>query len=485
MSASDPNSKSFCLYVVEHRTVVLLYLLLTAGVLYRTQIYPSLVPNADALGYVEQAFAFRKKGLMSDFGTLRTYGYPFIIYLYSFITGLNPPAVALIGGGLQLAAYGISVLWLGMSISLSSPTLARACVIALLLNPLIVVLVGDILTESVSLILVVLTLVSLVRLAQPSTTLENLGWAAFGAMTATFSVMVRPINLLVVVAWALGALVYWWFTPRSRVRRAVDLLGFVLIFIAAAIAMWAPQYLYNSRLGSPGIFPLHSLFDTQVRWGIVLLKYATIVIDQHAEGLFFPNPWCVLPIPSSDSGTWYLAHPIRGAATILGHLFGAFSVETPFVYTYDVNPPYFVPLVTATWLVITVGVLHGSWLILNLIRRAMMINLVSGPALAFVLSLSAAVVASNGLLAVETRFNIVPIAILSVLAVHFASFTGGETPIAIRSIRVWIVACAFAMTVGATIISYAMAKSAVRMSGDLVGHPCLAAQRPPVDVDKR
>jgi hypothetical protein len=41
----------------------------------RTQVYPSLVPSADALGYVEQAFAFRKLGVMSDFGTVRTYGY--------------------------------------------------------------------------------------------------------------------------------------------------------------------------------------------------------------------------------------------------------------------------------------------------------------------------------------------------------------------------------------------------------------------------
>jgi len=65
--------------------VVLIYLVLSAAVLYRYQAWPSLVPSADAMSYVEHGLAFRQFGLLSNFGTLRTYGYPLLIYWYSFI----------------------------------------------------------------------------------------------------------------------------------------------------------------------------------------------------------------------------------------------------------------------------------------------------------------------------------------------------------------------------------------------------------------
>lgn len=82
--------------------VALTYLVLSAAAVYRYQAWPSVIPSADAMSYVEHGLAFRQFGLLSNFGTVRTYGYPLLIYLYSFIAGFKPPTIALVAGAIQL-----------------------------------------------------------------------------------------------------------------------------------------------------------------------------------------------------------------------------------------------------------------------------------------------------------------------------------------------------------------------------------------------
>src|SRR5262249_16040689 len=187
VSARRPASSVLSLW-----PVVLAYLILSAAVLYRYQAWPSLVPSADAMSYVQHGLPFRHFGLMSNFGTLRTYGYPLLTYFYSFIAGFKPLSIALVAGALQLTLYRVAVLWLTARIARQSKTLARATAIGLLLNPILVAVVGDVLTHSPTLILVVVALVALINSARAQRTAAALLWAVIGAVLTNFSLMIRP-----------------------------------------------------------------------------------------------------------------------------------------------------------------------------------------------------------------------------------------------------------------------------------------------------
>src|SRR5215467_11345983 len=203
--------------------VVFIYLLLAAALLYRFQVYPNVVRNADAFGYVDIGLAIRKHGLLSDLrilGTQRTYGYPLIVYLYSLIGGFDPLRIALVAGISQLTSYGIAVLFLASRISTYSRTLAHSIAIGLLLNPIVVALVADVLSESVTLIIVVLALVCLFNSARAQTAVGVLLWAIIGAALTNYSVMIRPSNIFVLAAWN-GAFLLQLCLSRQGINRGV------------------------------------------------------------------------------------------------------------------------------------------------------------------------------------------------------------------------------------------------------------------------
>jgi len=447
--------------------VVLIYLVLSAAVLYRYQAWPSLVPSADAMSYVEHGLAFRQFGLMSDFGKVRTYGYPLLIYFYSFFAGLKPGAIALVAGAIQLTLYGVAVLWLTARIARQSKTLARATAIGLLLNPILVAVVGDVLTEGPTLVLVVLALVALINSAGAERTAAALLWAIIGAVLTNFSLMIRPANVFLILAWNFGLLISL-YRPRQGIQRLPLLLGYCAAWLFSAAVTWAPQYFYNAALGSPGILPATPILNIQLKWGILLLKYATIVTDGHADGLLFPNPWCVPPVPDLHPWLWYFEHPTRGLATILGHLFAGFNFEYPFVYVYDLEPVYALPLPACTWMVSAVGLIHAITA-QGFIRGARTDKLA---AIVLIGTLCVMVVTLNALIAVENRYNLIPFAVLSVIAAQFV--LADRKNIALRRS---IVVVAVAVAVIGTTLSERMRGSALRWSADLAAYPCLAAAR--------
>jgi hypothetical protein len=446
---------------------VLTYLILSAAVLYRYQAWPSLVPSADAMSYVEHGLAFRQFGLMSNFGTLRTYGYPLLIYFYSFIAGFKPLSIALVAGALQLTLYGVAVLWLTARIARQGKTLARATAIGLLLNPILVAVVGDVLTEGPTLILVVLALIALINSARAQRTAAALLWAVIGAVLTNFSLMIRPANVFLILAWNFGLLISL-YRPRQGIQQFALLSGYCAAWLFSAAVTWAPQYFYNAALGSPGILPAVPILGIQLKWGIVLLKYATIVTGGHAEGLLFPNPWCVPPVPDLHPWLWYFEHPTRGLATILGHLFAGFNFEYSFVYIYDLEPVYALPLPACTWMVIAVGLLYAITL-LGSISSAHPDRLA---AIVMIGTLCVMVVTLNALIAVENRYNLIPFAVLSVVAAQFVLAARGNFVL-----RRSIVVVAVAAAVIGTMLSERMRGSALTWSADLAAYPCLAAAR--------
>jgi len=456
--------------------VVSAYLILSASVLYRYQVLPSVVPNADAFGYIEHALAFREFGLLSYFGTVRTYGYPLLVYLYSLIAGFEPLTIALVAGAIQLAMYGLTVLWLASRISTKSASFAHATMIGLMLNPIVVAVVGDVLTEGPTLILVVLALIALINSARAQRTTASLLWAVFGTALTNFSLMIRPANLLLILAWN-GGFLFSLHRPREGIRRAPLLLGYGGAWLLSAAAAWSPQYLYNLALGSSSILPIFPILATQLKWGILLLKYATIVTSDHAEGLLFPNPWCVPPVPNSEPWLWYFGHPMRGGATILGHLFAAFNFEYPFVYVYDVHPVYALPLSASIWMISSLGLLHAvtaGWNFFHGKARSpetMSVIVMIG-------TLFALSVGSNALIAVENRYNLFPVAVLAVLGIHFLLRYARQGAFR-RAVFVFIVS----IGIIAGMVSENMRSSAIKMTTDLKPYPCIAPNVPGAKVE--
>ena len=120
---------------------------------------------------------------------------------------------------------------------------------------------------------------------------------------------------------------------RNEIYRPFLALGYIVVFLISAAAAWAPQYLYTGSVA-----PKTGLLNLQTMWGIVLLKFATIVNSAgEAQALLFPNPWCVGPLLHANAWEWYVAHPLAGLATVAGHVFAEFSFEYPFVYVYNLD----------------------------------------------------------------------------------------------------------------------------------------------------
>ena len=345
------------------------------------------MPGTDARFYIELGYSYRSQGFLSGLGTIRTYGYPLFTWGYVFLGGIDVLRVALYGGIIQLALYAVSALWLA---SRFSGTTSIAILAGLLLNPIVVGLVADMLTEAPSLILTVLAIGLLVEVTHARSPLV---WAAVGALVTNFSLMIRPANLILVIAWNIGILV----TVRAR-----ELMGYAAVWSATGVIAWAPQVIHNLSVGSTVI----PILDGQIKWGIVLAKYASIINSQGlAQPYLFINPWCSDLARELSPWLWYLKHPLHGALTAIGHIMGAFTFEHFTTYVYELTPSYL--LAGTMWAVCALGALEG----LAVLRRHYRLPEIVVVAALFVLSL--------GVLAFvvpENRFAAIPLAVLSVAA---------------------------------------------------------------------
>lgn len=376
--------------------LVAAYTIIGAIVLRRLELYPSMVTSADALGYVSFGHSFPS---LVPLGTMRTYGYPLMTWVYSHLGGgLDPLSCALIGGVVQLIAYGAAVIWLASEFE--RPT-SVAIAAGLLLNPVLVGVVADMLTEAPSLIIAVLIVVFLVKLSRfPS---QALAWASAGALLTNFAFMIRPSNIVLIVAWNVAVL----FALRGRM-----LALYAAAFVVTAIAAWTPQVLHNLSLGHFTVLPVYPLFDRQVSVGIAVARYASIVHDGSAWSPVLLNPWRANY--ADPTLTWYFAEPLEGIATLGLHILSAFTFDRVFTYLYDCKPLYW--LAGLMWAVVAFGALQGARMLRHKFKQPAVIAV----ALMFFLTV--------GLIAItapENRFATIPLAILSVLAWHFvATFQG-------------------------------------------------------------
>jgi hypothetical protein len=221
--------------------------------------------------------------------------------------------------------------------------------------------------------------------------------------------MIRPANLVLMAAWNVAWLFSLFFDQRGNApRRATLLLVYVMVWLFSAAAAWTPQYLLTGSILPVG------LFDFGVQTGMLLTKYATFINSSgKPQGLLYPNPWCVHPFIFNGWWSWFIAYPGLALATIAGHIFSAFSFEYLFTYVYDRDPVYSIPLAGAMWLVTAVGLFNGVRLLVFSKTSRLLPIIIMVSCLFFV------TIGLVSLIAVENRYNMIPVAILSVLAAEY------------------------------------------------------------------
>src|SRR5262245_61280319 len=118
-------------------------LLLAGACLGWLQAFPSVFLG-DAWAYHTYALKFRENGFLSDFGSIRPYGYPAFLYLVSFL-GLRH--IPLYAGLTQYFMFLGFSLWLARQVRLRNRNLSFAILVGLLLNPFIISIVVDSFSE--------------------------------------------------------------------------------------------------------------------------------------------------------------------------------------------------------------------------------------------------------------------------------------------------------------------------------------------------
>jgi hypothetical protein len=312
--------------------------------------------------------------------------------------------------------YAVAVMVLVRQIEPPSPRLANAAAVVLLLNPLSAVLLVDALTES-------LTLISAVSLAAIALRLDVRGgpWRYLtllmaGCLVASFSVMVRPANIVLFVAWALGVALF--IASEFRDRRRAWAAASIVVWIVCSGIVFAPQLMYNvAQSGRATILPTAELGAIQFAWGIKVQKYATQMTGPAerpgADSLIYANPAFKPDEQASPSPLqWYLRYPVNGIATILLHLFNSFNWDYPFVYIYCLTPVYGPYLTFLVW----VGTLLGlAEIILQLRAGRKTVKGASSATLSAITFVAATCILTtlmNCLVGVENRFGIIPTTVL-------------------------------------------------------------------------
>lgn len=374
------------------RTTLVLYAILAAAILSHVAAQTNVVKGTDAFAYVYFGYFFPS---LKNLENVRTYGYPLLTWLYSQLGGeFNPWLYGLIGSGVQLGLYGTAVFWLASQFQGGA---ALAVMAGLLLNPVLVAFVSDILTEAPTLILTVLMMGCLIRISRSP---RPLAWATAGALATNFALMIRPSNIVLIIAWN-AALPLAFQTART-------LVPYAGLWVATAAIAWAPQIAHNVSLGHYGVLPSYPLLAFQVKAGASLIHYATIIRDGQVAALVVPN---FLYNDIHQGILWYINNPLAGMATLIMHVLAAFTFDRIFL-TYVHGRETYHWLAGLMWAVIAIGTVQSLRLAYFKIRQPETIAL----ALMFLMSI--------GLIAIsapENRFAAIPLAILSVSAAHFVA----------------------------------------------------------------
>jgi hypothetical protein len=410
--------------------VVLLSAILAAACLVRLALYPSA--GGDAWGYTTYALGFRNNGFLRELGSVRTYGYPAFLYLVSFLVPADGRVLWLGAGLIQYGIFVIASLWLAKLVWSRDRKLGCAILVGLLLNPFLISVVVDCLTDSlIAPVIVLLTALSLAvtTFSGFSSTVISAG---AGTFLACFALMVRPAALPFVVAWnAVALLTIWWnrhFSAQASLLRSLSSVSarmrgtglYAILLLAAAFVTWTPQIYYNyATWGKISMLPVCRFDLLQVASSIPVLRYDTVVNGGSAEPLMYENPFSSpTQIIHRHPINWYFEYWKPALETTLLRLLAGLSVNHLFTYVYP--GPKLVELIwlLVYWTIICLGVLRLCCSLADAITDVRdRLQWRCNGAAAFVAASTIGVLGLNSFTWIELRFNLMPISVLSVFGV--------------------------------------------------------------------
>ena len=302
----------------------------------------------DAYGYAAIAEQMRVAGGIGfryELSDVRTYGYPWLLsHLFSFASVVGV-ARRWVTFEFQLIFYITAAWMLSAAIRKFSKTTAIVGFCALLVNYSALVYATEVLTESVSLSLILITCACWLRWLA-SNCARGYVWVALGALAAGFAMAIRPANVFMapvyVSALVLGAIWHnrhcWWVAL---------LRGVALSTIAATVLILPliPQRLYNRTFHNSNSWLMATdLGEAQMRGGITHIKYATAVPPNSDVSIYYGNPcFDSFTTVSTPAWRWYLKNPFEALCTAALHLFGLLDQDLLFTYVVDLDPWYRIP----------------------------------------------------------------------------------------------------------------------------------------------
>ena len=326
-------------------TAVLFAVLLSQVVAWINLSAP-LYSDADSYAAIaEQMRVAGGIGFRYDLSDLRTYGYPWLLsHLFSVasVTGVPRRWVTF---EFQLIFYLTAVWMLSAAIREFSKKTAIVAFFALMVNYPALVYTTEVLTESASLSLILITCACWLEWLASKGARGYL-WVAAGALVAGFAMAIRPANVFMapvyISAIVLGAI---WYNRR---RWWVGLLrGVALSAIAATLLILPliPQRLHNKTFHkSNSWLMVRDLGEFQIQSGIHNIKYATAVPPNKIATIYYSNPcfdsFAEFPSPA---WRWYLTNAVDGSCTVALHLFGLLDQDLLFTYAVDLDPWYRIP----------------------------------------------------------------------------------------------------------------------------------------------
>lgn len=395
---------------------VLLSLALALALIVHMAQYPS---GGDALGYRNYArLYFRPFGPLSDFGTVRTYGYPFYLYLVSFLTGADSDLKLIVGAATsQYLLFSISTLWLIREVKRYGKKFAYALALGLLTNPLVLALVTDTLSESLSVILVVAICACLLTACHSVKWSSALFYLIVASGFSFYATVVRPANIVFLISAIVSAIACIAAHVNFKRNRIVGIALYSALSVISAAVILGPQLLYNLHHWNRGTFlPVCRLGEMQLSFGVALIKYETTMLDGIAAGRYYLNPWLQGPLPTHDAWRWYLENPSNGLKTILAHVFNAYDVRYLFTYITTLDAWYSVALHLGSWILNLLGLAQLMLFATSTISAGLRTRSLppEAPLMLFVTLLILGITALLAVTAVEVRFNAVPLTVLAI-----------------------------------------------------------------------
>ncbi len=162
--------------------------------------------------------------------------------------------------------------------------------------------------------------------------------------------MIRPANIFLVSTIPLVFL-YLVVLKKNLSRCAI-----ILILMSGFLLSILPQVYINYHFYQKISFlPAMELGNSQIRWGIENIKYATNASGVGSPALYYKNPFYA---QVENLGlNWYFTNIENGIKTILLHLFNVFTYDYYFPYIHDLYPNYKFLTLLYSWFILFYGVM--------------------------------------------------------------------------------------------------------------------------------